>query len=275
MTLGSQVEAGQDNVIYVRMRNRGASPANGVRVKIYWSPVSSLVTPNLWTLVGTTTPVNVPTGNTLVVAPGVVWSKANIPATGHYCFVALLDTAADPAPPIPGPTDWNGFIAMIRNHNNVTWRNFNVVDVLPDPSADPIALPFLLAGAPAEDRRFDFEIEVHVPEDVRLFLEMPAAAVQALPGRWRELVEAGEKGRALLPVPRLRLNEFCGVSLFAGAAHECRFVVQPSKSLAAGLHTIAIRQYDGPIQVGGVTWALRPTKRGGNARIRRRASSTP
>ena len=30
-TLGSEVEAGQDNVIYVRTRNRGASAANGVR----------------------------------------------------------------------------------------------------------------------------------------------------------------------------------------------------------------------------------------------------
>ena len=103
--------------------------------------------------------------------------------------MALLDHPADPAPPIPGPTDWNGFIDMIRNHNNVTWRNFNVVDVLPDPAADPVALPFILAGAPGQALRFDFEIEVHVPRDVRVFLEMPAPAAQALPGKWREMLE--------------------------------------------------------------------------------------
>ena len=68
-------------------------------------------------------------------------------------------------------------------------------------------------------------------------------------------------GRARLEIPRLRGNELCGVRLRAGAAHECRFVLQPTKSLASGVHTIAIRQYDGAIQVGGVTWALRPAKR--------------
>ena len=65
--------------------------------------------------------------------------------------MAVLDHPMDPAPPIPGPTDWAGFLDMIRNHNNVTWRNFNVVDV--DPSADPIALPFLLAGGAGRGSR--------------------------------------------------------------------------------------------------------------------------
>ena len=245
MTLGSQVEKGQDNIIYVRMRNRGASAANGVRATVYWSPVSTLVSPNLWTMIGTTPPVNVPTGNTLVVAPGVVWAKANIPAAGHYCFIAVLDQAADPAPGIPGPTDWTGFIDIIRNNNNVTWRNFNVVDVLPDPSADPIAMPFLLAGAYGEARRFDFEIEVHVPEDVRVHLELPAGAARALPSRWRESSRCAGKDRRGSKSRGSALSGLCGVSLFAGAAHECRFIVEPTKSLGNGLHTIAIRQYDG------------------------------
>ena len=260
-TLGSLVEAGQDNTIYVRMRNRGASPANGVRATVHWSPVSTLVTPNLWTLVGIAPPVNVPTGNTLIVTPGITWPKAAIPGTGHYCFVAVLDHPMDPAPPIPGPTDWGGFVDMIRNHNNVTWRNFNVVDVDPDPSADPIALPFLLAGAPGEARRFDIEIAVHLPADARLLLELPAAAAGALPSQWREIVRRTDNEHLVLEVPRLRSNAFCGVRLHAGAAHECRFVVAPSKGMAAGLHTVEIRQFDEDLQVGGVAWALRPARR--------------
>jgi hypothetical protein len=68
-TLGFEAESGQDNYIYVRMRNRGAAAANDVRATVYWSPVATLVTPNLWTLIGTTGPVNVPTGNVLTVAP--------------------------------------------------------------------------------------------------------------------------------------------------------------------------------------------------------------
>ena len=42
----------------------------------------------------------------------------------QYCFVAMLDHAQDPAPPIPPATDWNGFRNLIRNHNNITWRKF-------------------------------------------------------------------------------------------------------------------------------------------------------
>ena len=257
-TLGASVEAGQDNTIYVRMRNRGAAMAAGVRAKVYWSPVSTLVTPNLWTLIGTTAPVDVPTGNTLVVTPALTWTKADVPGSGHHCFVAVLEHPQDPAPLIPGPTDWNGFRAMIANNNNVAWRNFNVVDdIPPDPSADPITLGFLLAGAPHEARRFDLPIAVHLPEDAGLALERAAAAAAALPGEWRERLVEGRRGRVQLELPRLRANAFCAIALHAGVAHRCRFVLRPSKGMANGLHTIEIRQFDGDLQVGGVTWALR------------------
>lgn len=261
-TLGFQTEAGQDNYIYVRMRNRGAASANGVRATVYWSPVATLVTPNLWSLIGTTGPVNVPTGNLLSVAPELVWPKAGIPGTGHYCFVATLDHAQDPAPPVPGPTDWNGFLDLIRNQNNVTWRNFNVVNILPDPAADPIALPFLLTGDPGRERRFDIEIAVHLPVDAKLILEMDQGAVGVLPKAWQERVIKKGKNKAALEVPRLRSNAFCGIRLSMAAAHHCRFILKPSKGLAGGLHTISVQQFEQGVQVGGITWALRPARKG-------------
>ena len=259
-TLGEQVEAGQDNTIYLRMRNRGASTALGVTASVYWSPASTLVTPNLWNYIGTTTPVDVPTGNTLVVTTGLTWAAADIPATGHYCFVAVLDHPQDPAPPIPGPTDWNGFLDIIRNNNNVTWRNFNVVDVLPDPQADPVILPFLLTGAPGEARRFDLEIAVHLPDDAQVLLQLPAAAAAGLPAQWRERLRRDGDELLLLDIPRLRSNAFCGVRMHADAAHECRFIVRPSRGMAAGKHTIEVRQFAADLQVGGVGWVLRPKR---------------
>lgn len=260
-TLGFEVEAGQDNFIYVRMRNRGAAAANGVRATVYWSPVATLVTPNLWTLIGTTGPVNVPTGNVLTVAPELVWPKAGIPASGHHCFVAFLDHAQDPAPPVPGPSDWNGFLDLIRHQNNVTWRNFNVVNVVPDPEADPIALPFLLTGDPWRERRFDIEMAVHLPADARLLLEIDQAAIGVLPANWQERIVSKSKNKVVLEVPRLRSNALCGVRLTAAAAHKCRFILKPTKGLAAGTHTISVRQYEQGMQVGGVTWALRPKRK--------------
>lgn len=256
-SLGFEVESGQNNFIYVRMRNRGAAAANGARATVYWAPVATMITPNLWNLIGTTGPVNVPTGNVLTLAPELVWAKASIPATGHYCFVAVLDQAQDPAPPIPGPTDWNGFLDIIRNHNNITWRNFNVIDVTPDPAADPIAMPFLLTGDPAGPRRFDIEIAVHLPADARLYLEMHPSAAAVMPAVWRERIKHN-KERAILEVPRLRSNPLCGVRLPGAANLPCRFVLQQSKGLKAGNHTIAIRQFEKNVQVGAITWMLRP-----------------
>jgi len=43
--LGLEAEAGQDNFIYVRVRNRGGSAAANVQATVYWSPPATLVTP--------------------------------------------------------------------------------------------------------------------------------------------------------------------------------------------------------------------------------------
>ncbi|MEA2181733.1 MAG: hypothetical protein QOF69_918 [Solirubrobacteraceae bacterium] len=120
--------------------------------------------------------------------------------------------------------------------------------------------PDLLAGAPGQDRLFDFEIAVHLPADARLFLSLPPAAVAGLPAHWRERVRPGGNEDMVLEVPRLRRNAICGVRLHADALHKCRFVVRPSKGMAAGLSTVEIRQFDGDLQVGGVKWGLRPKR---------------
>jgi hypothetical protein len=46
-TLGFEAEAGQDNFVYVRVRNRGSSVAANVEATVYWAPVATLVTPDL------------------------------------------------------------------------------------------------------------------------------------------------------------------------------------------------------------------------------------
>ncbi len=68
MTLGYEAEAGQDNFVYVRVRNRGGSAAADVTATVYWAPPSTLLTPDLWTLLGSTTLPNVPTGDLLTVS---------------------------------------------------------------------------------------------------------------------------------------------------------------------------------------------------------------
>jgi serine protease len=263
-TLGSQVEAGQDNFIYVRMHNRGNGGANGATATVYWSEVATLVTPGMWTLIGSSTPVNVPQGDTLVVTDPITWSGADIPGTGHYCFVATVSQLQDLEPPVPGPTDWAGFQAYIRNNNNVTWRNFNVVDVLPDPSADPVAAMFVIAGAPDRARIFDFEVRQQLPEGMRIWLELPLALYS--PFRRAGVIKAAfseDEQRVRVLLPSVRSLSIRKVQLGPAARHECRFLFPGAKELEHGLYRVAIRQLYRREEVGRVSWGLRAARKGG------------
>ena len=75
-SLGSDVVFRQDNYIYVRMRNRNTVAANNATATVYWSEVSTLVTPDMWNLIGTTAGVDVPGGDTFVVAGPIIWQHS-------------------------------------------------------------------------------------------------------------------------------------------------------------------------------------------------------
>lgn len=260
-TLGYEVEAGQPNFIYVRMKNRGGANANNVTATVYWSEVSTLVTPDMWTLIGTTPAVNVPQGDTLVVADPITWADGDIPGTGHYCFVGILDHPSDPAPPLPGPTDWDGFMNFIRNLNNVTWRNFNVVDLDPSAAVDPTKLPFFIAGAPDRPRVFDLVIIQHLDKGVRVWLEVPMGlAKQFFEGRrWKyDFNRKNRTIRLLLPAaPRLYMPEM----RFGKAARiKAQFIVEGIKKKVQRGNWIAMRQLFEQEEVGRVTWQFHNRK---------------
>jgi len=250
-TLGFEVEEGQDNYIYVRMRNRGSVAANNTTATVFWSEVSTLVTPDMWNLIGTTPAVNVPAGDTLVVTDPITWEEADIPAEGHYCFIGILNHERDLAPLVPPATDWDGFRAFIRNHNNVTWRNFNVIDDVADPSVHS----FMIAGAPDASRIFDLEIFQRLPEEANVALEMPLSLFASLPrNSFFKVNMDRKKGVARLSLPRLRCLPLSNVRLSKGARHRCRLVVTGLKGKKARGHSVTIRQVFEEEEVGRVTW---------------------
>lgn len=254
-SLGFKIEAGQDNYIYVRMKNRGAADADNVTARIFWSEVSTLVTPDMWTEIGVTDPVDVPQGDTLVVANPLTWAEADIPATGHYCFVGILDHPADPAPPTPSPTDWNGFQSFIRNQNNVTWRNFNVVDEIGDPAADPYAAAFLIANAPDRRRFFDFVIEQRLAKGLKVVLEVPLDLLKHFLGGLdvKHRIDR-KKGVGVIELPRIPRLVVPRVLLRAKARMRCRFVVRGLTKHGEPGNQIAIGQHFEGLEVGRVTW---------------------
>jgi hypothetical protein len=277
-SLGFVVEAGQPNSIYVRVLNQGALAASNVEATVYWSPVASLVTPALWNLVGTATIPNVPIGEVLTVSDAITWAAADIPATGHYCFVGLIGTPDDPAPSPTDFLDWTNFTSFIANNNNVTWRNFNVVDNVPPPAADPhgyVPLELLLTGAPDRARPFMFDVHAKLPEGARLLIEAPDWLVDRLQLQRCKPERRVSKSAAKRDVSRDSTRDVF-VALSPSGRHPLGEVLLPAKAaVPVRLHVhipeeyrrhdyrIALRQSYKGAEVGRVTWQLTSTGRSG------------
>jgi serine protease len=257
--LGYEVESGQDNFIYVRVRNRGGTAATNVIAMVYWSEVATLVTPSTWTPIGSVTIPTVPIGDLLTVSPALTWLKDDIPAQGHYCFVVTLQHPNDPTPPTPGPLDWNTFQDMIRAHNNVTWRNFNVENDLPDPPSATPNFPFKLVGAEDQALPFAFEVERRLPAGAVLELEGPLGLLLRLKGKnpWKIVQdEKSQKARLILPaLPRIKLEE---VRIPQGGRLPCAFRIHPRKGKVEYGHGVAIRQLYKGEEVGRINWQFAP-----------------
>jgi serine protease len=249
-TLGEQVEFGQTNYVYVRMKNRGTGIASGCRATVYWSDVATLITPSVWTLIGTTASVDV--GPSLTVTDALPWN--GVPATGHYCFVAVADHPLDPAPP-PPTGSWTQYFDFIRNNNNVTWRNFNVVDLLANA---PTPAPFMIRGAPDSRRTFDLEILQEPFGKVEIDFEVPLALSRGFAGApMPKPVIDKERQVAVYRLPRKRALKIQGVVLQARAAFPCRFVIRGVAPGKGSFPTVAIRQLFRNVEVGRGTWAYR------------------
>lgn len=254
-TLSEVVTANSPHSVYVRLRNRGMCRAVGVTATVYWSKVATLVTPSAWNPIGISLPVTVEAGDVLTVTAAIPWPAP--PAAGHYCFVATVNHPYDPAPATPSPTDWAGFMTFLRQSNNVTWRNFNVVDS--ESLTRGAGASFAMRGAPDELRRFDFEIEARLPEDTPLVLEVPRQLLPALRGGPFVRKLRIEGGRVLIALPQLPSIQLPAVWLGKEADHRCRFFVPDGGTrLNRQPGSLLIRQLYQGTEVGRITWVLRP-----------------
>jgi serine protease len=262
--LGSEILAGADNFIYMRMKNRGAIAATNVEGTVYWSEVATLVTPNLWHLVGSTTIPIVPEGDQLIVAPPIKWQTGTIPPPGHYCFVGIVNAQGDPAPNPADFLDWNRFVNFIRNNNNVTWRNFNVVNNAPAPKSPYqgfVGLPFLLVGAPDKSRLFDLEFLAKFPKNTKVIFEIPLKILrifqQIVPNI--EIVEKRET--ALVTIRHIGKHKFENLSLPAKLQAPCTLWVALPEAARQFDFDISVGQFYKALEVGRVTWRLKDLKK--------------
>jgi hypothetical protein len=263
--LSEEVDTGHDNFVYVRVLNRGGSPANGVSVDIYWSPPSTLVTPNLWTLIGTASFASVPTGDVLTVSDAVIWPSGAIPAPGHYCFVGVAGNAQDPKPSMATFANFDQYVTYVENNNNIAWRNFDVVPGPPSAGPPPgfYKQIFIIPGAFDTGHVFDLEAIGRLPAKSRVFLDMPAWLADALKPHIVEVKYDAKRGTARMPLHPTGVQRLGTAILHAKSRAECMLLVEISDKERRAPYDFGIRQLYRKKEVGRLTWRFAALEKGG------------
>jgi hypothetical protein len=257
--LSDQVQAGEAHRVYVRVRNRQPYAESNVKVTVFWSPPSTLVTPVDWNEIGSAVIPNVPGGDQLVASPPIQWPAAAVPGSGHYCFVAVVDSPGDPGPTAEDFLDFGRFMDFVRNNNNITWRNFNVIDLsTAGISTAPLELPFEAAGAWDRAQWMELQVESQLPGGAELVLDAPLGVFGEREGHALPVVDrrSGRIGMSIVPG-----TTSLGRAIFpAGMKWDCRLIVNvPSLVIPDAPHDLNVRQLhyshdEDPVEVGRVTW---------------------
>lgn len=269
------VQTGQANYIYLRVWNRGVVGAQNVFADAYWSPPTTLVTPSMWNLIGTSYFPAVPADRAVEVSTiGIPWPADQIPAPGHYCFVATVGNNYQ-APPDPETlanfATFQDYYDYILENNNITWRNFNVGPVTMFGGIGGfgqfVPLPFHITGAWTGHERFTFETIADLPERSEL-------ALQTADWIGRELRPAPEKiafvndavtdiaqpRRARIQLSANRPQLLGEIALPAHTAAKSHLLVHIPRERHDRPYDVAIRQLYRGGEVGRITWRLIPEK---------------
>jgi hypothetical protein len=270
-SIGSDTESdptvltGSANYVYLRVWNRGTDATN-VTATVYWSPPATLVTPNLWHLIGSAQFADVPPGRIVQVSdPGISWPQSSIPGPGHYCFVAAVGNATDPAPAPSAFNSFNDFVAYIYAHNNITWRNFNVVLS----AHHHIPLPFLISGAWDKAHPFVLETVAELPPGARLALQVPQWLGRALSVRHAGIdeyedtdMDPDDRRRVRLPLNAHGPQQLGQIELPAKTLARSELVVHIPAERRDRPYETVIRQLHEGREVGRITWRFLPERSG-------------
>jgi hypothetical protein len=182
-------------------------------------------------------------------------------------FVGDIGTANDPAPNPADFLDWTNFRRFIHDNNNVTWRNFNVVDNVLDTDVDPIpevkfkALEFVSPGAPRQAVPMQLEIVGKLPPGGRAYLEVPGYYADMLQERGIRAHTLKGGQRSLVPIKQFGQMRLPQVLYAAKIRNRMRLLVHIPESQRHAAYNVAVRQFSEDEEVGRVTWRLQPKAR--------------
>lgn len=250
----------QDQDIFVRVFNRGGANATNAQATVYWAPPTTLVTPNMWNLIGTSAPLTsaiVPNTSSMTVLNRINWdsSSSSFPGQGHYCFIAVVFSSED-TNPIPDHTQltrtltFDQFLDLIRTNNNITWDNFEVLPIL---SSASMMMKFIAPGAYDDDRLMQLEIVAHLPEGAQLSLEGPANFVNALQKGYFENVRE-ERMRVLLSP--YGVNRYKEIMFPANSQNQLELIADIPEAQCTRNHEVYVRHLYNGEEIGRITWQL-------------------
>jgi hypothetical protein len=244
--------------IYVRVRNRGGVAATGAEVRVYWAASGTLLQPWRWlgNEIGHTV-VDVPVGDTFVVAGPIPWPA--VPAPGHSCLVATVDHPKDPIFVPSRLWDLTEFGAFMRRENNIAFRNFHVVELPADPAAGIDPLEADVAGAQeVEDEEMELQVDAQLPGEATVEVELPEGLADrmSLP----EDVYA-RNPRTLALRGRIRSNGLTRLGLVRlprRALFRVKLHVRLPPSHTGRAFQVALIQLHHGRELGRVSWRLAP-----------------
>ncbi len=278
--LGPVVEFGQENYIFIRAFNRGGGTASAVSANVYWANFSVSIHPDDWNLIGQVDfPMDIPPNNEgLIVSNRLNWPQAAIPNVGHYCLIAIIGNLQDPQPTPAELGDINTgteYMNIIRNVNNLTYRNINVIDINPKIKLPPdaphgleefIPLPFLFPGSQGKKDGalpFQLEVEANFPGKSRVFIEVPLIFFKT----WKEknpdlraerIIEKEE--RVIIPLKEYGTTTFDDVTLESKSKHQIKIYVFIPEKRRKGRYVMIARQLFKERETGSVAWLFGPKK---------------
>ncbi len=208
--LWQNVEFGQNNFVYIRLQNRGV--ANGdATINVYFSSATTFGTPASWIHIGTLTETTITPGSLRIAGP-LTFPSALIPSPGHYCMIAVVSDALDPAPDHTLITSVSDYVYFVRNTNNMAYRNMDVVNVVP---GLPGVLKAMVQTMPGVREQFDLRVDAgRVPPGTRVRLRGPAQILNgAIPRGLKLVARKGEQNvyEVLMGAERARHLAFQGV----------------------------------------------------------------
>lgn len=271
------VIGGNTNHVYLRVWNGGHAAAQNVFATVYFAPVATLVTPSMWTLIGTSYFPTVPIGSQVeVTAIGIPWPADLIPAPGHYCFVATVgcNYQSAPDPEFMGNfASFQDYDNFITNTFNVTWRNFNVVPMhvhkFNPQWGELVPLPFYLTGAWMEDVDFAFETIADLPKGSTLALQVADWIGRALAPAHNDVTihrdletDPACARRTRIPLPASVTHRLGEIRLPTRTAARSHLLAHIPPGVHHRPYDVAIRQLYRGREVGRVTWRLIPARAG-------------